>query len=313
MNPALSLVFFTTLIGAAQGLFVALVLGELAHALFVPGGLTSRAVNAHGSALAVLMLVAGLACSFLHLGRPERAWRAVAMWRTSWLSREVIALPLFIAIVGAYGVAHHNGDSASLWIGAAGLLAAVTLWVCTAMIYAGVKFLREWAHPLTVVNFTLLGLASGFTLAAAFASFYTWAIPARIAPLAALFTLAAAITRFASLRRNGALKPKSTMQSAIGVSHPHIRQISMGATGGTFNTREFFHGQTDALLKSVKAVFLLLTFALPLLLLVVGWTLRSPACLVAAFFVQYAGMLFERWFFYAQANHPQNIYYQRIS
>jgi sulfite dehydrogenase (quinone) subunit SoeC len=38
-----------------------------------------------------------------------------------------------------------------------------------------------------------------------------------------------------------------------------------------------------------------------------------PALLAAAFLVQYAGLLAERWFFFAQANHPQNLYYQRIS
>jgi DMSO reductase anchor subunit len=35
--------------------------------------------------------------------------------------------------------------------------------------------------------------------------------------------------------------------------------------------------------------------------------------LIAAFAVQYAGLLLERWFFFAQANHPQNLYYQVVS
>jgi hypothetical protein len=29
--------------------------------------------------------------------------------------------------------------------------------------------------------------------------------------------------------------------------------------------------------------------------------------------VQYMGLIAERWFFFAQANHPQNLYYQTIS
>ena len=37
------------------------------------------------------------------------------------------------------------------------------------MVYACLPFLREWHSPLTVLNFVLLGSASGFTLAAAFA------------------------------------------------------------------------------------------------------------------------------------------------
>ena len=35
--------------------------------------------------------------------------------------------------------------------------------------------------------------------------------------------------------------------------------------------------------------------------------------LVLAFAVQYLGLLAERWFFFAQANHPQNLYYQTVA
>ncbi len=39
----------------------------------------------------------------------------------------------------------------------------------------------------------------------------------------------------------------------------------------------------------------------------------SLALLVAAAAVQYAGLLAERWYFLAQANHPQNLYYRCVS
>jgi sulfite dehydrogenase (quinone) subunit SoeC len=83
--------------------------------------------------------------------------------------------------------------------------------------------------------------------------------------------------------------------------------------GGSFNTREFFHGRSARLLRQVKWLFLLLVFPLPLGLLMVGATLASPALLLAAFAVQYLGLIAERWFFFAQANHPQNLYYQAVS
>jgi DMSO reductase anchor subunit len=62
----------------------------------------------------------------------------------------------------------------------------------------------------------------------------------------------------------------------------------------------------------VKWFFLIAVFPVPLLLLLAGMQ-GSMAALVAAFVVQYAGLLAERWFFFAQANHPQNLYYQCIS
>jgi DMSO reductase anchor subunit len=60
-------------------------------------------------------------------------------------------------------------------------------------------------------------------------------------------------------------------------------------------------------------VFLILVFPVPLALLASGLAASGTALLAAAFVVQYAGLLAERWFFFAQANHPQNLYYQRIS
>jgi DMSO reductase anchor subunit len=60
-------------------------------------------------------------------------------------------------------------------------------------------------------------------------------------------------------------------------------------------------------------VFLVLVFALPLLLLAGGLSSSLSGLLPAAFLVQYIGLLAERWFFFAQANHPQNLYYQTIS
>ena len=108
----------------------------------------------------------------------------------------------------------------------------------------------------------------------------------------------------------------STLQTAIGVKHPKIAQKSQGFTGGSFNTREFFHGRTHSLLRSVKWSFLFGVFAIPTGLLVAaaaGDSEVSGRVLALAFVVQYLGLIAERWFFFAQASHPQNLYYQVIA
>ena len=64
--------------------------------------------------------------------------------------------------------------------------------------------------------------------------------------------------------------------------------------------------------KSVKWIFLMLVFPLPLLLVSLGLSSGATVLLVSAFAVQYVGLIAERWFFFAQANHPQNLYYQTI-
>jgi DMSO reductase anchor subunit len=307
MNPAWSVLFLTTLIGAGQGLYLTLYAIDAASAL---GALAApgKGYFAPGSLLAVALMGAGLVASFFHLGRPERAWRAAARWRSSWLSREVIALPFALALIAAYGWMHHAGAAraATLWVGAAGVAACGALFVCTGMIYACVKFLEEWASPWTVINFTLLGCASGATLAAAWGAMAAQEAAAPAAAWAAIATALGWATRGAALARNRRLRHRSSLQSAIGIKHPRIEQKAQGAMGGSFNTREFAHGRPHAVLRAIKAGFLVAAFAAPLALLAAGWFL-------AAFCVQYAGLLAERWYFFAEARHPQNLYYQTVS
>ena len=310
MHPAFSILFFTTLAGAAQGLVVVLALAVLGGVTLAPGFL-SMALG-----LAEALLLAGLGASFLHLGRKMRAWRAVLMWRTSWMSREVIALPAFIGLVALWGLALRAGAGAP-WSWLLPLLVvvgAVALWYCTAMIYACLRFIQEWAHPLTIVNFTLIGLSSGLVLACALGALAGQARLVQLAgPCALAVTLAAWATRWLALRRNAALRHKSTLQSATGIKASSLAQKSMGMSAGAFNTREFFHGATRTAMKNIKLGFIVLAFALPALLLL--WGLASQALLpwVLALLVQAPGLLAERWFFFAQARHPQNLYYQVVS
>ena len=329
MKPAFSVIFLTTLIGVGQGLFLAL-FTQQSYALFGLLPFQNDAFYSFGSVLALIFLIAGLAASFFHLGHPERAWRAAAQWRTSWLSREVIVLPAFMGVVFLYGMTHllafrpvlvilRGGMPIDLSIVAGGIgsVLAIALFVCTGMIYGCLRFLREWHTPLTVINFTLLGSASGFTLAAFYATFFaTFATPSQagfFTGWAFILTLLGLLGRSASLWRNARLRPASTLQTAIGVKHKHIVQISQGAMGGSFNTREFFHGKGATFLRAIKPAFLVLAFGIPLLLLFVGLTDPHPWLLAVAFVVQYAGLLAERWFFFAEANHPQNLYYQGVS
>jgi sulfite dehydrogenase (quinone) subunit SoeC len=311
MNPAFSVIFLTTLIGAGQGLFLALVAVEIG--LIDSGAVLGPAFFVRGDAIALALLIAGLVASFFHLGHPERAWRAVAMWRTSWLSREVIVLPVFMGVVALHGGLHFTGSNHTTAIGLVGAVLCVALFYITAMNYVCIKFLQEWATPLTIVNYTLLGCASGFTLATAWAAMLEPSLAPALARWALILTIAAGAARVASLIRNARIRPKSTLQSAIGISHPRIVQKAQGFMGSSFNTREFFHGKTRQMVQCVKWAFLLLAFVVPALLLAVASGERLFAVAGAAFVIQFAGLLAERWFFFAQANHPQNLYYQAAS
>ncbi|MGH7159055.1 MAG: DmsC/YnfH family molybdoenzyme membrane anchor subunit, partial [Acetobacteraceae bacterium] len=86
MTPALSVIFFTTASGAGYGLLV--LTGVL-------GAFRLTAANPWFGFAAVVLALAfasvGLVASTLHLGHPERAWRAISQWRSSWLAREGLA------------------------------------------------------------------------------------------------------------------------------------------------------------------------------------------------------------------------------
>lgn len=326
MHPAFSVIFLTTLIGAGQGLFLALFTGQLYSTVQLVEA-QPASFYAVGSLMALALLVAGLGASFFHLGRPERAWRAAAMWRTSWLSREVIVLPAMMGIVFFYGLFHWMGWTqpflvlgdgtlpidATFVLGLLGVLIALALFVSTGMIYASVKFLQEWHSPYTVANFLFLGTASGFMLAAAYSAmlgndlvgfFGTWAVIATLLGLA---------TRTASLFRNANLKHQSSLQTAIGIRHRTIEQKSQGFSADSFNTREFFHHQSSTTLQLVRNGFLILVFPVPILLVLLAYMVESPTLPILAFLLQYLGLLAERWYFFAEAEHPQNLYYQRVS
>ena len=182
------------------------------------------------------------------------------------------------------------------------------------MIYACLRFIEEWAHKLTIVNFTLIGLASGMVLACALASVsgegaflntFGWAT--------LLLVLTAWCMRAVAVRRNAGLRHKSTLQSATGILASKLVQKSMGMSAGAFNTREFFHGASNLALNNVRIGFQVLCFAAPAAC--VAWGLVSGGALpwVLAALFQAPGLLAERWYFFAQAKHPQNLYYQTVS
>ena len=324
MKPAFSVIFLTTLIGAGQGLFLAYYSADLYALLSIlPGGPVQGTATA--GIISLGLLIAGLLASFFHLGHPERAWRAAAMWRTSWLSREVIALPLAMGLIFLFTLLRLTGDNTvafhlanglafelEMVIGYLSIVAILVLFLCTAMIYTTLKFLRQWHSPLTVINFLLMGCASGFTLATVISTHYDPQLFGFFSTVAIVLTLLALVSRTASLIRNKNLRPATTLQSAIGVKHPSIRQMAQGAMGGSFNTRTFIHTYGAGVVLLARRFFLIAGFVVPVLLLLISDEAGLAICLLA-FVIQYLGLMAERWYFFIEADHPQNVYYQMIS
>ena len=317
MHPSFSLILFTSMAGMAQGAIVSL-------AVLNSGSdqLPSELLNVYLFPLILALLFGGLLASTFHLGHPERAWRAIMMWRTSWLSREVLILPAFIALTA---LAYYFSWQASVpnWLWLLLSIAALALWVCTAMIYQCIRFIQEWAHPATMVNFIALGMSSGWFLLMVLLTLWSILHPNQAVVTSSNIAGVAGFTGFLILlslslklwiwKRNRGLKPKSNLQSATGIKTGFVRQISMGMMGGSFNTREFFHQQSAFFVANVRKIAFFGTYLLPVLLLTIVVSNGTLSVLVLAFVVHCIGLMAERWLFFAEANHPQNLYYQRIS
>lgn len=311
MRPQFSIIFFTTLAGMAQGLLFFIALANLYSQTTSDSFLTGLALP-----VAFVLLALGLLASFFHLVHPERAWRAAMMWRTSWLSREVIALPALMAMtVITYFYARHGQIPQWIWLGL--LLTTTLLWICTAKIYQCIRFIQEWSHPSTLTNFILLGLSSGFILLEFLVTVWdgedAFLTDFSLSILSFLLLFLSFNLKLWIWRRNRSLKPKSNLASATGIQNNHIRQTSMGLMGGSFNTREFFHHQSNRMIANIRKIILLFAYVLPMILM--AYTISHPNSLIigVALLLNYVGLLAERWMFFAEANHPQNLYYQRVS
>ena len=313
MKPAFSIIFFTVSSGAGLGLLALIALVDmLAHGVMPDYALW------RGALLGLGLVAAGLASSVLHLANPRNAWRSMVRVRTSWLSREAVAAVALFAAGAAY-VLLLTGEAPSaprVLLAWATCVFAWAVLVCTAMIYASLKPIRQWHTRWTPANYLLLGHWSGALLLAALACAYTSRTGAFFA-LAALLGAVALAAKLAYWRAIGASMPALTLERAIGVeegvrgpgpvSIAHARLLDVGHSHGTFLTREFGFVVAQRHASALRVVALALGFGLPLAWLVSGIA-RWPVAL-AAVACCIIGLLIERWLFFAEARHTVRLYH----
>lgn len=138
-------------------LVVVLVLTQLAvgaiTALWMLG-LAGAALPFWSALLPLAVAAAGLAIAPAHLGRPVHAYRAWKGWRTSWLSREILAFSLFAGAAKAYAAAVWFGIAALMPAGAASVVLGVMGVYCSARIYM-VRARPAWDNGYTLASFLL--------------------------------------------------------------------------------------------------------------------------------------------------------------
>lgn len=304
MHPAGSIIVFTTLSGLGFGLIAFLSFGGLA-----PGD----GAIFWASAVAVTLSAVGLTASLGHLGRPERAWRALSQWRTSWLSREGV---LSIATLAAFGIftAGRIFFETAVWpLGwLAGLLSVLTVYA-TAMIYASLRTVPIWNRPLTPACYIAFSAAGGMLLLALFARLFGQ--PAGGKEGLALVLLALAwVLKFwwwrsaFDLGYGGSTPETATGLGGIG----RVRLFEAPHTSPNYLMREMVCTVGRRHARKLGAIALAAGAALPLVSVMLSLFLGGSAFLLLIAALGYTtGLLAERWLFFAEARHTVALYYGR--
>lgn len=288
MNPAPSVILFTTLSGLGFGL-----LAFLSTGLVAVHGLHAFFFWAAGYALAV----GGLALSTLHLGNPQRALLAFSQWRSSWLSREAVAAVATLLWLAPVALSQWLGfDWSPFWGLVGAILCAATIFT-TSMIYAQLKTVPRWNTWITPVMFQSFALAGGAILAGQ--------RPVALVALAALAVVQALVWRIGDGRfaQLGASIGTATGLGSIGT----VRVFEQPHTSPNYLMREMIHVVGRKHAQKLRIITLLFAVVLPLMLLVLAP--GGPTALLCAAALHLLGAVTSRWLFFAQAEHVVGLYY----
>jgi len=306
LHPAPSIILFTTTSGAGYGLLV------FASLLGLMGLVPVTTASGLAFLLPALGLVTvGLFASTLHLGHPERAWRAVSQWRSSWLSREGVAAILTylpaLALAWFWVVEQHIAPLAAL---ATAAMALVTVY-CTAMIYASLEPIPRWRHPLVPPVYLAMALASGSVLGLAITA---WLLPIA-APgllLAAVLVAVAWWLKWQYWQAIDTAPSTATMADAIGLpERGPARLLEAPHTEKNYILNEMGFQIARRHKAKLRRHSLAAGAALPILALLLSLVAApaAPLLLTLGALAALLGILIERWLFFAEAEHLVMLYY----
>ena len=269
-----------------------------------------------GFGLSFAMVTVGLAASAFHLGHPERAWRAVTQWRSSWLSREGVMALITYVPAGLFAIGWiFMWDTSDFWalFGVAAAVCALLTIYCTGMIYQSLKTIRQWHNDWVTPVYVLLAIATGALWFNALVlacgegrSLFAWLSVAVLAlGMAAKFGYWHSIDTGKAPRNPG----HATGLGRLG----RVRQWEPAHTQANYVQREMGFQIARKHAHKLRVYALLAGFVGPLFLCLAVVAVGSgQAAAILAFLaaaVAMFGMLIERWLFFAEAQHVVTLYY----
>ena len=290
MNPAPSVIIFTSLSGLGFGLMFFLgfgmpaVTGWVAFAFFF---------------VAYALAVGGLLASTLHLGNPQRAMKAFSQWRTSWLSREGVSAVLTLLVMAVYatGLIFFDKDLQIVgWIAA--LLSLLTVFT-TSKSYNQLKTVPRWHMPLTPVLFLTYALAGGALLSG------------QDTAAAVLLLVLTALQLAAWQMGDKAFKTAGhTIETATGLGHlGKVRLLEGPHSSPNYLMKEMVHVVGRKHSQKLRVIATITLGLIPAALLL-ALTFSHLLALIAVI-SHLIGLFTSRWLFFAEAEHVVGLYYDK--
>ncbi|HEX7967909.1 MAG TPA: DmsC/YnfH family molybdoenzyme membrane anchor subunit, partial [Stellaceae bacterium] len=250
--------------------------------------------------------------STFHLGHPERAWRALSEWRSSWLSREGVAALATYAPAGVFaGGWIYFG---AVWAVCALLtaLGALATVICTAYIYRSLRPIQRWHNGWVLPNYLALAAMTGALWLAALVALFGLDQPLVASVALAAVAIAAAL-KLGYWRFIDATASISSAATATGLGgFGEVRLFEAPHTSDNYLLKEMGFRVARKHAAKLRRIALVAGFALPFLLTLLGIALGgwsgAAAALIAATLGQ-IGVLVERWLFFAEAKHTVMLYY----
>ena len=312
MHPALSVIVFTSASGAGYGLLAFCGL-FVTIGLVPPGsGLAAVAIG-----LALVLVTGGLLASTAHLGRPERAWRALSQWRSSWLSREgclavLVYPPAFLFLLGQLGA----GYPFLAWPGWGPIAAALALATvfATGKIYATLRPIRQWNNGQVVPGYLLIGLLGGVMLLSFLASVFD-AFRENYAWICLILAILTGMLKMSYWRSISDDSPVTTVASATGLGEDGetVRLLDAPNTSENFVMREMGFRIARRHATRLRQIGTTTLFGLPAIVALCAMTIPGQAAQIIVTLIGVLsvglGTIVERWLFFAEARHAVTLYY----
>ena len=291
MHPAPSIIIFTVLSGIGFGMFAYI-------------GFDIKPIR--GWEILPYVLIAfslslmGLLSSLFHLGNPQRAWRALSQWRTSWLSREGILAIISLGLCFCLSLSLILSNNHPQLLGyVAGLFSILTVF-STAMIYAQMKAVPRWNTFVVPSKFIVFSLTCGALLMSDY-----------ILSISGLVISAFLQILFWLIGDQALKKSQTSTSTSIGnLNLGEIRLLESPHSGPNYLMKEMFYVVARKHAKKLRFFAFGLMCVFPFFGIYL--TLFIDFIFFLATLSYVFGVFLSRWLFFAEAEHVVSFYYGRV-